>query len=133
MTALLSTSTPAAPAPKGHYSQAIAAGGLVFVTCQLGTAPKDGVLVGGGVEAQAEQALANVRAILLAAGSSLDRVVRVCLMLTSMADLPTIGGVYGEAFGTWRPVRTTTQVGGLPGGALVGFEVTAMGGSDAQT
>ncbi|MHB8692535.1 MAG: Rid family hydrolase [Solirubrobacteraceae bacterium] len=126
MTELVPVSTVNAPAPKGHYSQGMRARGFAFVTGQTGTLPDTGRLVSDEVADQAGQALANVQAILVAMDSSLDQAVRVGLLLTSIDDLSAVNAVYAETLGDHRPPRVTMHVAGLPGGALVGFDVTAL-------
>lgn len=118
--------TDAAPVPVGPYSQAIVAGGLVFTAGQIGLDPSTGRLVGPGVEEQTERALLNVKAILEAAGSSLDKVVKVTVFLADMALFQAMNGVYGRFFATDRPARTCVAVAGLPMGALVEVETVAV-------
>jgi 2-iminobutanoate/2-iminopropanoate deaminase len=81
-----------------------------------------------GVDAQARQVMANLAAILAAAGSSLDRVVKTTIFLQSMADFAAVNAVYGAAFTVTPPARSTVQVAGLPMGALVEIEVIALAG-----
>lgn len=114
-----------APAAIGPYSQAIRAGNLVFASGQLGLDPQTGKLE-DGVEAQARQALANVQALLAAAGTSVDKVVKVTLFLANMADFAKVNVIYGEVFHDEPPARSTIQVAALPLGGLVEIEVVAL-------
>ena len=122
---LRSISTPTAPQAIGPYSQAVVAGGFVFCSGQVGLDPAQGELVSGDVVAQARQALANLSAVLEAAGSGLGSVVRCTVYLTSMDDFAAVNGVYGEMFGAHRPARATVQVSRLPRDAKV--EIDAIG------
>jgi 2-iminobutanoate/2-iminopropanoate deaminase len=114
-----------APAAIGPYSQAIRAGNLVFASGQLGLDPQTGKLQ-DGVEAQARQALANVKALLAAAGTSVERVVKVTMFLANMADFAKVNAIYGELFTHEPPARSTIQVAALPLGGLVEIEVVAL-------
>lgn len=122
---LRSISTPTAPQAIGPYSQAVVAGGFAFCSGQVGLDPAKGELVSGDVVAQARQALANLSAVLEAAGSGLGSVVRCTVYLTSMDDFAAVNGVYGEMFGSHRPARATVQVSRLPRDAKV--EIDAIG------
>ncbi len=114
-----------APAAIGPYSQAIRAGQFVFASGQLGIDPQTGKLQ-EGVEAQARQALANVQALLAAAGSSTDHVVKSTIFLTDLADFARVNTLYSEVFQHEPPARSTVQVAALPLGALVEIEVIAL-------
>ena len=114
-----------APAAIGPYSQAIRAGSFVFASGQLGLDPQTGKLQ-DGVEAQARQVLANVKAVLEAAGTSVDNVVKSTLFLVSMADFAKVNAIYGEVFQHAPPARSTIQVAALPLGGLVELEVVAL-------
>lgn len=114
-----------APAAIGPYSQAIRAGDLIFASGQLGLDPQTGKLQ-EGVEAQARQALANVKAVLQAADSSVDRVVKVTMFLADMNDFAKVNAIYGELFNHEPPARSTIQVAALPLGGLVEIEVIAL-------
>jgi 2-iminobutanoate/2-iminopropanoate deaminase len=118
-------STDGAPAAAGPYSQAIRAGELVFTAGQLGVDPSSGELVDGGTPAQAERALANLRAILEAAGSGMDRLVKVTVYLADIGDWPAVNEVYGRAVPEPFPARSAFAVKGLPKGALVEIEAVA--------
>ena len=117
-------SSPALPTPAGPYSPGVIAGNLVFVSGQAGRDPSTGVLP-DGVEAQTEQALRNVDAILQAAGSGLPHVVRCGVFLVDIAEFPKMNGVYARMFGDHRPARTTVEVSDLPGGGLL-VEIDAI-------
>ena len=105
------------PSPVGPYSPGIVAGNLVFVSGQAGRDPQTGA-VPEDVEAQTEQALRNVAAILEAAGSSLSRVIRCGVFLVDMREFQKMNGVYARMFGDHRPARTTVEVSALPGTGL---------------
>ena len=119
-------STGAAPAAVGPYSQAVVArgGNWVFTAGQLGIVPGTGELA-EGVEAQTRQALENLTAVLEAAGSSLERVVKVTVFLRNMGDFEKVNGVYREFFGHEPPARSAIGVAGLPKGGLVEIEAVA--------
>jgi 2-iminobutanoate/2-iminopropanoate deaminase len=121
-------STDAAPAAAGPYSQAIRAGDLVFTAGQLGIDPATGALVGDDVASQAERALENLGAILAAAGSGLDRLVKVTVFLADIGDWPAVNEVYGRLVPEPFPARSAFAVKALPLGALVEIEgVAAVG------
>jgi len=115
-----------APAAVGPYSQAVKAQGFVFTAGQVGLDPGRGRLVPGGVEAEADRALRNLRAVLEAAGSGLDRVVKTTIYLADIADFQAVNGVYAAAFGEHRPARSTVQAGALPLGARVEIDAVAL-------
>jgi 2-iminobutanoate/2-iminopropanoate deaminase len=119
--------TSAAPAAIGPYSQAVSTGALVFTAGQIGLNPATGKMA-EGVENQARQVMANLAAILAAAGSALDQVVKTTIFLQDMADFATVNAIYGAAFSGAPPARSTVQVAGLPLGALVEIEVIALAG-----
>lgn len=114
-----------APAAIGPYSQAIRAGQFIFASGQLGLDPNTGKLQ-DGVEAQTRQALANIAAVLAAAGSSTDKIVKTTLFLANMADFAAVNAIYGEHFAHEPPARSTVQVAALPLGGLVEIEVIAL-------
>lgn len=122
-------STDRAPAAVGAYSQAIRAGELVFTAGQLGSDPTTGELVEGGVSRQAEQALANLTAILEAAGSGLDGLVKVTVYLADIGDWPALNEVYGRIIPEPYPARSAFAVKALPKGALVEIEAVATVGA----
>jgi 2-iminobutanoate/2-iminopropanoate deaminase len=117
--------TDRAPAAIGPYSQAIRAGEIVFTAGQLGIDPATGKLR-DGVEAQARQALENLKAVLEAAGSGLDMAVKTTIYLADIADFPKVNAIYGEFFGDEPPARSTVQVAALPAGGLVEIDVVAL-------
>jgi 2-iminobutanoate/2-iminopropanoate deaminase len=117
--------TERAPAPIGPYSQAIDAGGLVFCAGQIGLDPATGRLVEGGAPAEAERALANLAAVLEAAGLVFADVVKTTLFLVDLADGPVVGEAYARAFPAPHPARSTVQVAALPAGARVEIEAIA--------
>jgi 2-iminobutanoate/2-iminopropanoate deaminase len=119
--------TSAAPAAIGPYSQAVSTGALVFTAGQIGLNPATGKMA-EGVENQARQVMANLAAILAAAGSSLDQVVKTTIFLQDMADFAAVNAIYGAAFSVTPPARSTVQVAGLPLSALVEIEAIALAG-----
>jgi len=120
--------TEAAPAPfqGAPYSQAIKAGGFVFVSGQLSLRPGDKELTGGDVGAQTEQVFANLRAILEEAGSSLDKLVKTTVFLQDLGDFAGMNEVYARHVGATPPARSTVEVAKLPSGALVEIEAIAL-------
>ncbi len=113
-----------APAAIGPYSQAIKVGDFVFTAGQLGIDPATGKLQ-EGVEAQARQAMENLKAVLEAAGSGLDMAIKTTIFLADISDFPKVNAVYGEFFGDEPPARSTVQVAALPAGGLVEIDVVA--------
>jgi 2-iminobutanoate/2-iminopropanoate deaminase len=120
--------TESAPAPfqGAPYSQAIAANGFVFVSGQLALKPGDKELSGGSIEEQTEQVFANLRAILEAAGSGLDKLVKTTVFLQNLGDFEGMNGVYASQVGERPPARSTVEVAKLPSGALVEIEAVAL-------
>lgn len=119
--------TQAAPAALGPYSQAIKTtqpGGFIFASGQLGLDPATGKLR-DGLEAQTQQILANLTAVLEASGASLADVVKTTIFLTDMAQFATVNSIYATAFAGPPPARSTVQVAALPLGGLVEIEVIA--------
>ena len=116
--------TEKAPAAIGPYSQAVKAGGLLFVSGQIPIDPATGNLVEGGIAAQTEQICKNISAILEAAGSTLARAVKTTCYLADMGDFAAFNEVYGRYF-TGRPARACFAVKALPKGALAEVEVIA--------
>ena len=106
------------PKPAGPYSPGMGFERLVFVSGQGATDPATGGLAGDDIERQTEQCLKNVQAILEAAGSSLQHVLRCGVFLVDMKEFPSMNEVYARAFGSHRPARTTVEVSGLPGDGL---------------
>jgi len=119
-------STGAAPAAVGPYSQAIAAGELVFCSGQIGLDPASGVLVDGGLEAQAERALQNLAAVLHAAGCTFADVVKTTCFLIDIDDFATFNAVYARFMPDPPPARSTFAVAALPKGASVEIEAVAV-------
>ena len=121
--------TEEAPAPfqGAPYSQAIRAGGLVFVSGQLALKPGSHELAGEAIAEQTEQVFANLRAILEAAGSGLDRVVKTTVYLRNLDDFQGMNEVYRRHVGDIPPARATVEVSGLPAGALIEIDVVALG------
>ena len=118
--------TDRAPAAIGPYSQAIVANGLVFTAGQIPLDPATLTLVEGDVTVQTEQVMRNLEAVLAAAGTSFARVVKTTCFLADLADFPAFNAVYGRAFPTSPPARSTVQVARLPMGALVEVECVAL-------
>jgi 2-iminobutanoate/2-iminopropanoate deaminase len=118
--------TDKAAAPIGPYSQAIRAGGFVFVAGEKGIDPETNAMVSGGVAAETRQTLENVKNILEAAGSSIDKSVATIVYLTNIDDFGAMNAVYGEYFTANPPGRTTVGVTSLPAGAQVEITVTAL-------
>ena len=120
--------TDAAPAPfqGAPYSQAIKTDGLVFVSGQVALVPGGQGLVPGGIAEQTEQVFANLRAILEAAGSSLERIVKTTVFLQSFDDFAGMNEVYARHVGSVPPARSTFEVGRLPSDALVEIEAVAL-------
>jgi 2-iminobutanoate/2-iminopropanoate deaminase len=118
-------STTSAPAAVGPYSQAIALGDLVFCSGQIGLDPASGVLVDGGVEAQAERALQNLGAVLDAAGCTFADVVKTTVFLAEIDDFAAVNAVYARFMPDPPPARSTFAVGGLPKGASIEIEAIA--------
>jgi 2-iminobutanoate/2-iminopropanoate deaminase len=119
--------TESAPAPfqGAPYSQAVVAAGLVFVSGQLGLEPGAKEMVPGGIAEQTEQVLANLQAVLEAAGSSLDRLVKTTVYLQDLDDFVGMNEVYARHVGAEPPARATVEVARLPSGALVEIEAVA--------
>ena len=119
--------TDKAPGPfqGAPYNQAIRIGDLVFVAGQLGISLDTGELAGAAVAEQTEQIMANLGAILEAAGSSLDRLVKTTVFLMDLGDFSAMNGVYAAHVGDRPPARSTVQVSGLPSGARVEIEAIA--------
>jgi 2-iminobutanoate/2-iminopropanoate deaminase len=126
-------STERAPGAVGPYSQAIVAGGFVWCSGQIPLDPSTGQLVQGEIEDEARQVLSNLRAVLDAAGSSLDRVVRATVYLADLSDFERVNAVYAESFGDQPPARVCIEACGLPKGARIEIdaiaEIDVAGGS----
>ena len=119
--------TESAPAPfqGAPYNQAVKVGELVFVAGQLGLRPGEKEMVGPGIEEQTEQVLANLRAILEAAGSGLENLVKTTVFLQNLGDFAAMTEVYARHVGARPPARSTVEVAALPSGALVEIEAIA--------
>ncbi len=116
-----------APAPVGPYSQAIRAGDLVYASGQIPLDPASGEKVEGEIEDEARQVLANLKAVLEAAGSGMDRVVKATVYLTDLSLFPRVNAVYAEAFDVDpAPARVTVGVAALPLGAQVEIDAIAL-------
>lgn len=118
--------TKEAPAAIGPYSQAIKANGLVFCSGQTPMDPESGQVVDGGVAVQTERVLNNLSAVLQAAGTSLDKVVKTSVFLKDMNDFAAMNEVYGRYFKGEPPARSTIQAARLPKDALVEIDVIAL-------
>ncbi len=118
--------TPQAPKAIGPYAQAIRADGTVYTSGQIGIDPATGVLVPGGIEAQTRRVLENLKAVLAAAGSSLDRVLRVGVYLTDLGHFQAMNRIFAEYLDPYRPARSTVGVAALPMGALVEMDMIAL-------
>jgi 2-iminobutanoate/2-iminopropanoate deaminase len=123
--ALRAVQTDRAPAAIGPYSQAVAANGFLFTAGQIALDPTTGQVVAGDVTAQTERVLANLAAVLEAAGTSWSAVVRTTVFLHDMDDFPAVNQVYARVLGTARPARSTVQVAALPRGVLVEIDAIA--------
>lgn len=118
--------TDRAPRAIGPYSQAIAHGGLVFCSGQIALDPHTGEMVGAAdVRVQARRVLDNLKAVVEAAGSSLDRVLRCTIYLTDLGDFGAVNEIYGSYFAGAPPARATVQVAGLPKGGMVEIDAIA--------
>ncbi len=115
-----------APAAIGPYSQAIRAGGFVFLSGQIPLDPATGALVTGDIEAQTRQVMKNLGAVLGAAGTSFDKVVRATIYLVDLADFAKVNEIYGSHFPTDPPARATVQVSALPRGSRVEIDLVAL-------
>lgn len=118
--------TDKAPKAIGPYEQAIKVGGFVYTAGQIPIDPKTGALIEGGVTAQTRQVLENLKAVLEAAGSSMERVVKATVFLRHMADFPAMNEVYGEYFSSAKPARSTVAAAELPRGALIEIDLVAL-------
>lgn len=119
-------STEHAPAAIGPYSQAVRANGFVFLSGQIPLDPVSGSMVEGDIEAQTRQVMKNLEAVLAAAGTSFDKVVRATIYLTDLADFAKVNAIYGERFPNAPPARATVQVAALPRGSKVEIDLVAL-------
>lgn len=115
-----------APKAIGPYSVAIKAGPMVYTSGQIGLDPSSGNLVEGGVEAETRQVLTNLKNVLEASSSSLDKVVKTTVFLKDMGDFARMNAIYGEFFTQNPPARSAVQVAALPKGATVEIECVAL-------
>ncbi len=122
----LKIQTEHAPAAIGPYSQAIKAGGIVFASGQIPIDPRTGEFVAGGIGEQTERVLKNLAAVLEAAGSSLEQVVKTTVFLADMKDFAAMNEVYGRFFSGVTPARATVAAAGLPRDARVEIEAIAV-------
>jgi 2-iminobutanoate/2-iminopropanoate deaminase len=122
--------TGSAPAAIGPYSQAIRAGGFVFASGQIPLDPETGVFVEGGIVEQTHQVMRNIKALLEAAGTSLEAVVKTTVFLAEMDEYPAMNEVYGQYFKENPPARATIQAVRLPRDARVEIEVIALAGKE---
>ena len=122
--------TEEAPKAIGPYSQAVVAGGLVFASGQIPLDPRTGQFVEGGIREQTEQVFRNLSAVLRAAGTGLDRVVKATVFLADMGDFAEMNEVYGRHFQAEPPARSTVQAARLPKDARVEIDVIALVGDE---
>ena len=120
-----SISTEKAPAAIGPYSQGVVVNGLLFASGQIALSPEMGELVGSTIEEQAEQVMKNVGALLAAAGTDFDHVVKTTCFLEDIADFAKFNAVYAKSFGEKLPARSAVGIDKLPKGALIEVEVIA--------
>ena len=118
--------TDKAPKAIGPYEQAIKANGFIYTAGQIPIDPKTGNFVEGGITAQTRQVLENLKAVLEAGGSSLDRVVKATVFLKNMADFAAMNDVYAQYLGGAKPARSTVAVAELPRGALIEIDLVAL-------
>ncbi len=120
------TRSPGAPDAIGPYSQAVVAGELVFTSGQIALDPATGAMVPGDVKEQTRRVLENLKAVLGAAGTRLDRVVKTTVYLADMNEFSAMNEAYAEYFGAWKPARSTVQAARLPKDARVEIDVVAL-------
>ena len=106
------------PVPRGPYNQAVRVGDTIYVAGQIPIDPATNHVVEGGIEVQGRRVLDNVKAILEAAGSSLDRVVKTTIFMVDVGEFAQLNAIYAEYFTDVTPARSTVQVAALPGGAV---------------
>ena len=121
-----SVQTDNAPKAIGPYEQAIRANGFIYTAGQIPIDPKTGNFVEGGITAQTRQVLENLKAVLEAGGSALDRVVKATVFLKTMADFAAMNDVYTQYLGGAKPARSTVAVAELPRGALIEIDLVAV-------
>lgn len=118
--------TEKAPAAIGPYSQAVRFGDMLYCSGQIPLDPATGEMVSGNISAQAEMVMKNIEAVLTAAGTGFDNIVKSTVYLVDMGDFASVNEVYGRCFKNHKPARSTVAVKGLPRGALVEIEVIAV-------
>lgn len=126
MSDLKQVQTSSAPQAIGPYSQAIRCGSLVFVSGQIPLDPTSGQLVSGGIEAQTHQVLKNLKAVVEAAGSSLDKVAKTTIFLKDMGQFQLVNEIYGGYFKAPFPARATVEVARLPKDVMVEIDCIAQ-------
>jgi 2-iminobutanoate/2-iminopropanoate deaminase len=119
-------STEKAPAAVGPYSQAVRIGDLVYTAGQIPLDPATGTMVSGAIEVQTRQVLANMKAVLEAAGSGLDSIVKMTVFMTDLGQFAQMNAVYAESFPDAPPARSAVEVSALPLGAMIEMEAAAV-------
>jgi len=115
-----------APPPVGPYSQAVRAGGFIFISGQLPLDPSSGEKIQGEIEEETRRVLENLKKILEGAGSSLEKVIKTTIYITDISEFAKVNNVYGEYFSSRPPARSTVQAAALPRGAKVEIEAVAV-------
>lgn len=128
---IVAVATQAAPGAIGPYSQAVASGDLVFCSGQIGLDPATGEIVAGGIESETRRVLANLSAVLAAAGAGPSDVLRATIFLVDLADFALVNALYGAWVGDPPPARSTVGVAALPRGARVEIDLVARRGAGA--
>ena len=118
--------TETAPKAIGPYAQAIRANGFIYTAGQIPIDPKTNEFVSGGIAAQTRQVLENLKAVLEAGGSSLEKVVKATVFLRNMGEFAAMNEIYAEYLGNVKPARSTVAVSELPRGALVEIDLVAL-------
>jgi len=121
-------STDRAPKAIGPYSQGVKAGGFLFLSGAIALEPATGEMCRGGIAAETELVMQNIQALLEASGLGFGDVVKTVIYLANMGDFTTVNAIYGRHFPAEPPARVTVEVQGLPRGALVEIEITALCG-----
>ncbi len=120
--------TKQAPLPIGPYSQAVVVNGMAYLSGQIAINPANGALVDESIEAETQQVMENIKALLAACGSGLDKVVKTSIFLRDMDNFARVNAVYGEYFKTHFPARETVAVAGLPKNVQVEISIIALVG-----
>ena len=118
--------TPDAPAAIGPYSQGVVTHGVLYTSGQVALDPKTGNLVEGDFSAQARRVFDNLSAVLAAAGTSFENVLKATVYVTDLANFGTLNSIYAEYFGSHKPARTTVQVPALPKGSMLEIDLVAV-------